>query len=107
MILQLPLSSDPAQTFICQLDKDKYQFTVKYNSRSGVWAMDMVKLDGTILFIGIPILLGNDLLEPYNYGIGRLFVIDLSAQSRDATNETDDLGTRVIVAWFSKDEVIA
>lgn len=103
MIVELPLTSDPAQRFTAQLGKTKYLFEVKFNSRSGVWTLDMaVAASKEQILTSIPIVLGVDLLWPYNLGIGRLIAGDTSSRGRDAA--ADDLGTRVKVFWYSTDE---
>lgn len=106
MILQIPISADPAQTMTVQLGEVKYYLEIKYNSRNGVWVLDLYE-DATRapLALGLPILLGQDLLEPYNFGIGSLAAVDLSAQGKDAG--ADDLGERVVLCWVSPDEVFA
>lgn len=106
MILELPVTSDAAQTFVTQLGEVKYQFDVIYNDRSGVWTMTITEfVSQAIIISGLPIVLGQPLLEPYNFGIGELIVSDTSESSRDAG--PDDLGTRVKVYWLSPDEVTA
>ena len=106
MILELPFSNDPAQVFTTQLDDAKYTFAAKYNDRSGVWTLDLY--DGAtqqLVAASLPLVLGQDLLEPYNLGVGRLLCVDTSGQGRDAG--PDDLGERIKVYWFSPDEVAA
>lgn len=106
MILELPVTSDAAQTFVTQLGEVKYQFDVIYNDRSGVWTMTITEfVSQAIIISGLPIVLGQPLLEPYNFGIGEMIVSDTSESSRDAG--PDDLGTRVKVYWLSPDEVTA
>lgn len=103
MIIELPITVDPAQRFTVQLDRVKYDFYVKFNSRSGVWTFDMtVSSTKAVLLQSIPIVLGADLLAPYNLAIGRLIAADTSSRSRDAKD--DDLGTRVKLIWFSPEE---
>lgn len=105
MILELPLTADPAQTFTCQLGDIKYFIQVRFNSRSGVWTLDLLD-DATrvLLLAGAPIVLGVDILEACNFGIGSLIAVDLSSTGLDATVE--DLGTRVALFWVSPDEVL-
>lgn len=103
MIIDLPLSADPSQLFTVQLGRVKYDFYVKFNSRSGVWTFDLtVATTKAILLQSIPIVLGADLLEPYNLAIGRLIAVDSTSRGRDALD--DDLGARVKLVWFSPDE---
>lgn len=105
MIAELPLSNDAAQAFTCQLGEVKYYFEARINSRNGVWTLDMYD-DATRAPIiqGMALVLGQDLLAPYNFGIGSLVVIDNSAQGKEAGEE--DLGARVAVYWVSPDEVL-
>ncbi len=105
MIAELPFSSDPAQKFTSQLGDAKYTIEAKYNDRSGVWTFDLY--DGTsqqLMVASVPMVLGQDLLEPYNFGIGRIICIDTSKQGVEAG--PNDLGVRVKVYWFSEDEVL-
>ena len=103
MIIELPLSPDPSQRFTVQLGRVKYDFYVKFNSRSGVWTFDLsVASTKAVLLQSVPIVLGADLLEPYNLDIGRLIAADTSNRGRDAA--ADDLGTRVKLFWFSVEE---
>jgi len=106
MILELPFSADPAQTFVTQLGDTKYRFDARFNDRSGVWTFDLTE-DATqaTLLQSVPLVLGCDLLAPYNFGIGSLLVMDTTNQGRDAT--ADDLGQRVKVYWLGPDEVPA
>lgn len=104
MILELPFDSTPSRSFVSQLGDRKFRFDTRFNDRSGVWTMDLSD-DTTkaVLLQGVPLLIGQNLLEPYNLGIGGLVVIDTSNRGREAT--VDDLGDRVKVFWVSKDEV--
>ncbi len=106
MIIELPLSSDPAQTMVTQLGDVKYQIEVKYNDRSGVWTIDLgLATTGEVIAQSLPLVLGQDLLEPYNFDMGSLLVVDTSGRHKEAG--PDDLGDRVKVYWFSPDEVAA
>lgn len=91
MIAELPFTNSPAQKVIVQLGEVKYSFFVKWNGL-GFWTMDIGDL-----IVGIPLLLGTELLEPYNFGIGRMIVVDDSGQGLDAG--IDDLGNRIKVFW--------
>lgn len=106
MILELPFSNDPAQVFTTQLGEAKYAVEAKYNDRSGVWTLDLYDTSTQALIVAsLPMVIGQDLLEPYNFGIGSILCVDTSGQGTDAG--PDDLGVRVRVYWFSPDEVTA
>lgn len=105
MILLLPFTTDSAQKFTTQLGEAKYTIETKYNDRSGVWTIDLYDASTVLIAASLPMVIGQDLLEPYNFGIGRIFCFDTSNQGIDAG--PDDLGDRIRVYWFSPDEVIA
>jgi hypothetical protein len=104
MIIRLPLSSDPIQTFTIQLGSVRYIFKVQWLDRANYWIMDVISdTTATILVAGIPIVLGCDMWQPFLLGNGSLMAWDESGSFTDAG--PDDLGTRVNVYWFSTDEV--
>ena len=106
MILELPFTSDPAYVFTTQLGETKYRFDVKFNDRSGVWTLDLYDATTqTLIVASLPLVLGQDILEPYNFGIGALFCVDTTGQGLDAG--ADELGSRVKVYWAIPDEVAA
>lgn len=100
----LPLSSDISQRFTCQLGDNELQFDVRFNDRQGVWLMSITDAStNTKQVDGVALLLGCELLEPFNLGLGYLIVYDEDGTNKDAT-ETD-LGSRVNVYWLSYDEI--
>lgn len=104
-MLTLPFTSDPAQSFTVSLgDVGKYTIDARYNDRSGTWTFDFTReSDQVLLFEGAPMLIGQDLFDPYGLGIGALYITDLSNTDTDAG--PDDLGDRVIVTFFSNEEL--
>lgn len=103
-ISTLPLTSDVSQQFTCQLGENKLQFDVRFNDRQGVWLMAVTDVvTDTKLVDGVAILLGTELLHPFNLSLGYLVAIDEDGTNKDAG--ADDLGSRVNVYWVSADEV--
>lgn len=99
----LPFSSDYAQTFTIQLGDTKYDVACRYNTRAGFWTVDMAEtVTGKILFTGSPLVLGVDILAPYNFNIGSIFTVDTTGQGIEAG--ADDLGARVVVYWSAPGE---
>lgn len=104
MIVQLPVSNDPIQSFTIQLGPIKYILYIQWNDRANVWTMDVTaEASGDVLVTGIPMLLGCDLWQPYLLGNGSMIVWDENGTGADAT--FTDLGSRVNVYWISPDEV--
>lgn len=106
MIIQLPVSSDPAQDFVTTLGEQTYEFYIRWNDRGSFWTMDVTDYNSqTKLISGMPLLLGCDLFSPYVLQNGSLIAYDTSGASQDANY--DDLGTRVQMYWFDESEVQA
>lgn len=104
MMLELPVTNDPAQTFITQLGNAKYAFGIKYNDVSGIWTMDITDpITNLPILLGIPLVLGTNLLEPYNLNMGNLGAFDTTTLGTNATAE--DMGARIKVYWWTDDEV--
>jgi hypothetical protein len=100
MILELPFTNDAAQIVVVQLGATKYQCEVRYNDRADIWALTMSDFaTGAKLFDGVPLVLGGDLLAPYNLGLGSIVVNDENATGLDAG--PDDFGVRVKAYWIS------
>jgi hypothetical protein len=104
MIIEIPVSADPAQTFVTQLGDVKFKFDIQWNDRSQQFSLSLSNDDTEeVYFYGVPLVLGVDLLEPHNYGIGAMMVVDTGNLGQEAT--LADFGDRVKLYWFSEDEV--
>lgn len=94
------------ETFICQCGDFQFQFDTLYNDYEGIWHFDLTDAQtGIVLCTQVSILLGLDLLRPMNLGIGSLFAADMTGADLEAG--PDDLGTRVIVAYYTPAEMEA
>lgn len=103
MIIELPVTNDPAQVFITALAGVKYRFEVKYNDRSGAWTMDIYRVStGEPLIMGASLVLDTDILDPYYTIPGAIMALDLVTDKIEAG--PDDMGSRVKVYWYSDEE---
>ena len=124
-MVKVPFTSNPWESFSCALNGNTYQFQTNYNERNGVWSFDLYDdTTGAPLVMGVPILLGCDLLAPYGLGIGSMYAIDMAATTAPSLVGTtgtvgqvlqmtdadplgafnDDLGNRVIVVYLAPNE---
>ncbi len=102
-MFQVPVTNDAAQSFVTQLGEFKLQFDIQWNDRSNQFSLTLTDDDSKqVYFQGVPMLLGGDLLEPYNYGLGALVMVDTTNQSKEATLDT--LGDSVLLYWFDEQE---
>jgi hypothetical protein len=101
---ELPITADAAQSFVTQLGLAKLKFDIQWNDRSNQFSLSLSNDETLQVYVyGQPLVLGQELLEAYNYGIGALLLVDTSKQGSEAT--LDDFGTRTKLYWFSEDEV--
>jgi hypothetical protein len=104
MIVEVPITADPAQKFITQLGELNFVFDIQWNDRSSQFSLTLSNDDTDLTyFTGVPLVLGTDLLDPYNYDVGSLVLVDTSNGNTEATVE--DFGDRVKLYWYSPDEV--
>lgn len=105
MILDLQITNEPCQRFEITLGETDYFVEIKFNDRSNVWTIDLTEsITNKILFAGTPLLLAEDLLSPFNYGIGKLMLVNNSAELKDATSE--NLGSTLSLYYLTEDEII-
>ncbi len=103
MIIALPTNQEPAQSFIIRLGIIRVLIDIQWNDRTQLFSLSMSNPDtGFFYFQGAPMVLGVDFLGAFNFGIGAMILVDSSATGREAG--IPDLGTRVILYWFSEDE---
>lgn len=91
-IIQIPVRNDtPAFRFQMTLQDRIYTFNFRYNSRSGIWSMDIADQIEDPIFSGIPllteVLLLNGLVSPRR-PLGDFVVIDESGKHLDPSRET-------------------
>jgi hypothetical protein len=88
------------------IDGAQYVLEVRWNQRDEAWYLDILDEDEDPIAHGIKIVLGSVLgkrcVDP-RMPAGALIAADLSGAGLDAT--LDDLGTRVVVYYYSADEV--
>lgn len=98
---EIPL--DPgAQSFSVNLGGVQYKFRLIYrNAVGGGWFLDMEKADGTDGILGIPLLVGIDLLAQHAHkGFGHLMATMESGKSGHPTYE--DMGSALHLFWSNE-----
>lgn len=91
MMYELPITNDPSQEFVCELDEKKYLFRLQLNVRGEVWTLDINTFDDVPIVTGLAMVIGSDLLESNRFIKGELFVVDYTGRGIDpsAENLTD------------------
>lgn len=101
---EIMVTNAPAQDFATVLNKVAYDMHVQWNALRGVWTLDLT--DGatkSILAVGIPLLVGVNVLDAFALDIGGIFCFDMSGSNTDAGE--DDLGDRVKVVYLTPREL--
>lgn len=101
-MIEIPLNSSPEQLFNIVISETKYDLRVILNSRTGVWSLS-ISSQGDDLVSGIALLPGVDILEPYNLGIGRGYVVNLENPNRNPSKTGLGVSSRLFI--LSEEEV--
>lgn len=100
-LLKLPLRSDiPKYEFRIDLDGVTYTLAFRFNFRMTRWIMDLKTENNIPVIMGIPVLIGTDILERYQSSDlppGNLFAVNLEDDFVEAGE--DDLGNNVIIMY--------
>lgn len=107
MPVAIPLdATDPFYRVGVTLEDIPYILDVRWNGRDGAWYFDLLDVAEDPVRCGIKIVLGAFLgirsRDPRMFP-GTLVAEDTSGESRDAT--IDDLGTRVVVYYYTAAEL--
>lgn len=109
MAFDLPLvPSIPNYRMGTTLNGSQYILDVRWNGRDGAWYLDILEQDETPIVNGVKIVLGCYLARRCSHPLfreGVLVAIDTAGTRTDAG--IDDLGTRVVVRYFTIEEVVS
>jgi hypothetical protein len=99
----IPLTSYPSQFIEVELNGKRIFLRVYWQTQDKKWYMDLSDENGT-LAAGVGMVLGADLIEQYNLGLGQLWMADLQNTEVDAS--ANDLGVRVFLLYFAPGEEV-
>lgn len=103
MIYEIPTTNDPSQEFTCEIDRVSYLFRIRLNVRGDVWTLDVNTSDDAPIVLGLPLVMGADLLATERFARGMLFLVDYTGRGNDPTGDnfgnygliwSDDYGGR-------------
>jgi hypothetical protein len=92
----------------CVIGDSQFLFDIRWNNRDESWYMDMRDQDEDLIVAGMRIVLGSPLgarTADSRFPPGVFLAIDTTNSGQEATY--DDLGERVIVMFFSPEELAA
>lgn len=109
-MLKIPIKvTSPDFSFPIELDGSTWSFRFRWNHRMEQWRMDVFDAEGNALVRSVGVVINTPLLNRFAYmgnlPPGVLLAIDTAQSMTDATY--DDFGTRVVLIYFTPDEVAA
>ncbi len=96
------LANTPSQSFNITLDGHNLNMQLRWNTRSRFWTLDIVEKNVFQIF-GIALKVGLDLLEPFNFDIGALIVIDITNTNQEMN--LNNVGSDSFLVHFTKEEI--
>ncbi len=109
MATQLPfIPSEFDYTVNTVIEGTEFIFDVRWNGRDSAWYMDLLDVDGVMIRAGMKIALGSPMgirVADASFPDGFFSPSDLSNTGVDAG--FDDLGVRVVVFFFTNEELSA
>ena len=101
-MLEIKLTSEPAQLFTIPLNGASYGMRVIYNTRAKMWTIDISRA-GVDLVTGVPLIICGDILRPYPVELSGLYVVNVASTGLDAT--AFNLGTDVKLYHILPEEI--
>lgn len=98
-MLELPVTSDPAQEFTVQLGLLNARVTLLYNSLSTIWTLSLINtVDDLALLHGVALVLGADLFAPLSSKYGSMLCVDYTSTGTEAN--LDNITAVVGLVWY-------
>lgn len=101
-LLQVPTRNDIYDyTFRVELDSIIYIINIRYNTYMDKWLLDIKSSSDSPIIMGIPLLLGTNLLDRYvdsRLPAGDLFMYNIEDETIDGG--IDDLGDNLIMMYM-------
>ncbi len=108
MALVIPVFDVPSFVEGLTIEGVNYQLRMDWNYRGQFWQMSWYDRDGALLVAGIKVVINYPLLDPYKYlPIPQGEMLALDASDPYARIEDGDLGTRVVLVYFTEAEYAA
>ncbi len=114
MYFEIPLTSDPNQSFRCTIPVNDnnmtFVFDIRYNSIAEYWVMTITDdLTGEILIDSLPLIAGEyptiNILSGYEHlRIGSAYIVKSNPDNLSVCPNDLNLGTDFILVWGDNDE---
>lgn len=93
-----PLNNYPSQDQTMTLNGQSIRFSFRYNDYMNCFIMGLTDvLTNTMMLDGCPLLRGEDLLAPYNFNLGSIYVMAVWGEDGEMT--LDNVGITTFLTW--------
>lgn len=92
----IPISLNTSQRFEITLQDGDFELRIDYMEVAKVWIMNVTK-DDVLLVNGLRLVLGTDLMRPFDFKIGKWEMSNITDGVTDAT--VDDIGVDVLLLY--------
>lgn len=100
-LIKIPLRNDiPSYEFKVDLDGTTYTIKIRYNTRTGIWVMDLYTDNDVAIIVGIPLLVGTIFFDRFTddrLPEGDMFILNIEDEDAEATR--DNLNENVLLLY--------
>jgi hypothetical protein len=100
----VPLLTDPndmySSTFEVNGKKKTFYFFLRYNTEADYWVMDILDQSKNPILNSIPLIMGINIFEQYEYlKIGRAYIVKTDDSILDDIPNDKNLGSDFVLIW--------
>ena len=81
MIAEISIANHPDQELSVRFSDQDVRLKILFNPSANRWTMD-IWIDGVLRLAGRKLLASIDIIEPYDLGIGHIYVVDTRMQKQ-------------------------
>lgn len=102
-MIRFPIIDAADQQFSQVVNNQRVTFRLRWNLTTGFWSMD-IAIDDLPVLAGLRVVLGIDIIAPYDLGIGRVFALAHKADAKPGRTELPSGDVRI---YHATEEEIA
>jgi hypothetical protein len=104
-MIEFDIIDEADQQFGAILDDRRVTMRLRYNTVSERWSLDL-SIDDLPVMVGRRLVVGVDLLEAFNFGIGVMFVLPIETKP-DAPPNRENLPDGIVKLYHATDAEVA
>lgn len=105
-MIRFPIADAADQQFSQTISNQRVTFRLRWNLTTGYWSMDLA-VDDLPVLTALRVVLGIDLLEPYDLKLGRVFALPYKTDAKPGREELPSGDVRIYHATEEEIEAVA